>query len=158
MPAHRIGEVETALHVLPGRGDDLGEVGVLLLRAQDFEALDQRKSGVDHDGELPDEDGQQFRGNRLAGGLGAALLLLRDGGDGDAFLAQPRGHFIGVGSDALARVGLAILEFAFDYVGRHRRSPLVPSLQVNQRAPAAGASGRPVGAGRRERCSNRRRG
>jgi hypothetical protein len=40
MLAHRIGEVETALHVLAGGNDDLREMRVLLLRTQDFKALE----------------------------------------------------------------------------------------------------------------------
>ncbi len=83
VPLHRIGERRAALDVGPRLEDDLREVLVLLLVAEDVEALHQRQAGVDHDGELPREDGQVLRVDaaalRLAGRLRLGLRLR--GGD-----------------------------------------------------------------------------
>jgi hypothetical protein len=64
-----------ALDVAACLEDDGREILVLLLAAEDVQALHERQAGVDHHGELPREDGQAL-GRRLlaefAGGLDRA--------------------------------------------------------------------------------------
>ena len=80
--AHGVGEAGAALHVHAGLLEDLGEGLVLLLAAQDLEALHERQTGVDHDRELAGEDGEVLGGHAAAelrqGDLLALLLDRRD--------------------------------------------------------------------------------
>src|SRR5204862_4716320 len=68
-----------ALDVAARGEDDAGEVLVLLLGAEDLEALDEGQARVDHHRELPREDGEVLRIDRsrapLAGRLRGGLLL-----------------------------------------------------------------------------------
>jgi hypothetical protein len=57
MLAHGVGEIRARLHVLPHLDQHALEDLVVLLRAEDLQALHQGQTGVDHDGELPREDG-----------------------------------------------------------------------------------------------------
>ena len=62
---------------------------VLLLVAQDLEALDQRETGVDHHRELPGEDRDLLAADAAAQlRKGELLPLLRDGGDDDLLPAE----------------------------------------------------------------------
>ena len=70
--AHGVGQAGPALHVHARLLQDLGEVLVLLLGAQDLQALHEGQPGVDHDRELAGEDGQ------VLGGHAAAELGQRD--------------------------------------------------------------------------------
>ena len=64
--AHGVGEAGAALDVHPGLLQDLREGLVLLLAAQDLEALHERQAGVDHDRELAGEDREVLGGHAAA--------------------------------------------------------------------------------------------
>ena len=110
---HGVGQRRAAFDVRPGREDRLGEVLVFLLAAQNLEALHERQAGVDHDGELADEDRQVLRIDLLAelallGWRGGRLLLgRRDARDEHLLAAQRRDDGIGVVGDALAVDGFS---------------------------------------------------
>ncbi len=91
--------------------DGLGEVLVFFLAAQNLQALYQRQSGVDHDGELADEHRQILRIDLLAefplfrsrsSRRPGLFLGWRDARDEHLLPAQRRHDSIGVISDALA--------------------------------------------------------
>ena len=71
---HRLGQRHAAFDVGAGLQNDLREVLVLLLVAENVEALHERQAGVDHDRELPREDGEVLRRHAL----GLELARLRD--------------------------------------------------------------------------------
>ena len=73
---HRVGERRTGFDVASRLQDDGCEVLVLFLRAENVEALDERKAGVDHHRELTREDRQVLGGDLLAD-LPYLLLLGR---------------------------------------------------------------------------------
>ena len=119
--AHGVGEGGAAFHVHARLLEDLGEGLVLLLAAQDLEALDEGQTGVDHDRELAHEDGQVLGGDAASELRQDHLLaLLLDGGDQDLVPAQ-EGHdgFLVLGH-ALARNRLAVAGLAFPDVSRHQ--------------------------------------
>jgi hypothetical protein len=62
----RVRERGTGLHVLAHLEEDLLEDAVVLLRAEDLQALHERQAGVDHDRELPGEDGDLLAGDPSA--------------------------------------------------------------------------------------------
>ena len=87
------------LHVLAHGGDDLLEALVGLLSPKDLEALHHGQAGIDHDAELPGEDGQ-FLGLDPPEGLGAPRALGLDHDDLDAITLQGDGRSIlGFGDD-----------------------------------------------------------
>ena len=61
MLLHRIRQRRAAFDVAASRENDLREVLVLFLRAEDLETLHERQAGVDHDRELAREDRQVLR-------------------------------------------------------------------------------------------------
>jgi hypothetical protein len=69
---------------------------VLLVGAQNFQALHQRQAGVDHDGELPEEHGNLLDLDLAAAerGHGKFLALLPDGTRRDALLPKLRGQSV----------------------------------------------------------------
>jgi hypothetical protein len=93
---HRIGQRGAALHRGSRLQDDLGEVLVVFLVAENIEALHERQPGVDHHRELAGEHGQGLGGDllgRLAGGRLLFLLLgfrLGRGDAGDHDLVTPQ--------------------------------------------------------------------
>ena len=60
MLAHGVGKRRAAFHFSPHRLQHTCEHLVLLLLRQSLQALHQRKTRVDHDGELPGKDRQLF--------------------------------------------------------------------------------------------------
>jgi hypothetical protein len=88
---------------------------VLLVGAENLQALHQRQAGVDHDRELAEEH-RHFLDLDLAAaerGHGKFLALLPDGAGRDAFLAELGRQSIFVGGDALSlnfltRCGLSL--------------------------------------------------
>ena len=89
--AHGVGEAGAALDVHAGLLEDLGEGLVLLLAAQDLQALHEGQTGVDHDRELAHEDGEVLGGDAAAElGQGDLLALLLDRGDQDLVAPQER--------------------------------------------------------------------
>ena len=95
-----VGEGGARLHVLPDGQDDLLERLVVLLRPEDLEALHEGEARVDHDRELPREDGEAL-GVHLPGAElrdGELLAPLLDRGDLDLAPAQ-------VGDREVLRVG-----------------------------------------------------
>ena len=109
MLLHRVGERYSALDVRARRQNRLGEILVFFLIAENLEALHQRQARVDHDRELPHEDGEVLRIDLLANlallssrGRRSVLLRWRDPRD-EHLLAPERGNGGGRGvSDALA--------------------------------------------------------
>ena len=77
---------------------------VLLIRAENFQALHQRQAGVDHDGELAEEDGHFLDLDLAAAerGHGKFLALLANGAGRDAFLAELLRQSVFIGGDALS--------------------------------------------------------
>jgi hypothetical protein len=101
VPPHGVGQRRARLDVLAHLQEDLREALVLLLVREDLEALHQRQSGVDHDGELAGEDRERL-GRHPAPDLGEGDLLaaLADAGDDDVLAAQGReGDLLGVGRE-----------------------------------------------------------
>jgi hypothetical protein len=78
------------------------------------------KPGVDHDGELADED-RQVLGGHAAARLGQRdfLALLLDGGDQDVLAAEHRHDGVFVLRDALAGDRLTVLRLALVDECRH---------------------------------------
>ncbi len=98
MLAHRVGQRRAALDVGPRLQDDGGEVLVLLLGAEDLEALHEGQAGVDHHRELPREHREVLRRGLLPqlAGLGlrrrrGRLLLGRVDPRDEDLLAPERG-------------------------------------------------------------------
>ena len=58
MTTHRIRQRGAAFHGAADVRQHLLESSVLLVGRKDFETLNERQSGIDHDGELAEEDGQ----------------------------------------------------------------------------------------------------
>ena len=107
---HRVGERRARLDVGPRLQDDRGEVLVLLLRAEDVEALHERQAGVDHDRELAGEDRQVLRPTTFlpilpAFAFGRRVRLRlgrRDPRDHDLLAPQRRDRGVHRVGDALA--------------------------------------------------------
>jgi hypothetical protein len=136
---HRVGEAGTALDVHPRLLQDLAEGLVLLLAAQDLEALHERQARVDHHRELASEDREVLRGNPAAE-LGQHELapLLLHGRDQDLVAPQDLHHGFFVVGDPLAGNHLAVAGLALPDVSRHFLSSRASG------PPAALAHGRPV--------------
>ena len=82
MLLHGVGERGAALDVLTHGEEHFLEVRVVLLASQDLETLDQRQTGVDHDGELTREDRDVLAADASAElGEGNLLPFLLDAGD-----------------------------------------------------------------------------
>jgi hypothetical protein len=148
MLAHGVRERGAAFHVHARLLEDLGEGLVLLLAAQDLEALDERETGVDHDRELAHEDGQVL-GGHAASELGKdhLLPLLLHGRDQDLVPPQERHHGFLVLRRALARHRLAVAGLAFPDVSRHQDLLVGPSIDP----PDARGAGLPTEAWRGRR-------
>ena len=150
--AHGVGQAGAALHVHAGLLQDLGEGLVVLLAAQDLQALHEGQAGVDHDGELAGEDGEILGGDAAAQlGQGDLLALLLDRGDED-LLAAEQGHdgFLVVGH-ALAGDGLAFPRLALPDESGHRPPSVAPRGAWAKRSRCPPAAGWPAsGLGRRQ--------
>src|SRR5581483_9748294 len=87
---HGVGEGGAALDRGPHAVQGALERLALLVGAKDFKTLHQRQSGVDHDGELAEEDGNVLGADLASteGGQGELLALLLDGVGGNAFAQQ----------------------------------------------------------------------
>ena len=112
--AHGIGQGGSALHRGTHAVQRFLERGVLLVGRKNFQTLHQRQSGIDHDRELPEEDGDVL-GLDLPGserGKGKLLTLFAHRTGRDALTAQLLQQHILVGgypfsSDLLARCTLS---------------------------------------------------
>src|SRR5262249_21713772 len=101
--------------------EDLREVLVLLLAAQDLQALHEGQAGVDHDRELAREDGQVLRGDAAPELRERYLLaLLLDRRDQDLVAAQEGHHRFLVLRVAFPGHHLAVPGLALPDECRHR--------------------------------------
>ena len=133
--AHGVGQGRAALHRSPDAIQRLLESGILLVCSQDLETLHERQSGIDHDRELPEKDGDVF-GLDLAGAKSRKrelFPLFRDHGHGDLLLSEHRDGGVFVFSDEHALLRLAGAGAALPRIVRHLSVLLI-------RAGAGGAS------------------
>ncbi len=139
--AHRVRQAGAALDVHAGLLQDPAEGLVLLLAAQDLQALHERQARVDHDRELAREDGERLRRDAAAEPRqGHLLSLLLDRGDEDLLASEQRHHGFLVVGDLLARDGLAVARLALPDESRHR---LLPTALIGPPvAPACGSTAR----------------
>ena len=102
--AHGIGQRGAAFDGGPDAEQRLLEGRVLLVGAENLQALHQRQAGVDHDGELAEEHRHILDLDLAAAksGQGKFLALLPDGAGRDALLAELRGQSVLGGGYALA--------------------------------------------------------
>src|SRR5712664_4087488 len=120
MTAHCGCKSRTLFDVLPHLGQHLLEILVLLLLREDVQALDQRQSGIDHDGELAREDRQVLRidfaaAHQLRDSDLSALLFHRS--QSHLFATQDLLQRLAVVGDALARHDLVHPVATFKNVG-----------------------------------------
>src|SRR6266851_852655 len=122
MTAHCGCKSRTLFDVLPHLGQHLLEILVLLLLREDVQALDQRQSGIDHDGELAREDRQVLRidfaaAHQLRDSDLSTLLFHRS--QSHLFATQDLPQRLSVVGDALARHDLVHPVATFKNVGWH---------------------------------------
>ena len=105
MLAHGVGQGRAAFYRRPHRRQSLLEGRILLVGSHDFQALHQRQSGIDHDRELPEENGN-ILGLDLSGSKRRQrelLTLLTDCSRRDALAPELSGQRLLVGGVAFAR-------------------------------------------------------
>src|SRR5208337_3610656 len=112
--AHGIGQRRATFDGGPDTEQGFLKAGVLLVGAENLQALHQRQASVNHDGELAEEHGNVLDLDLAAAksGQGEFLAFLPDAAWRDALLPKLRGQPVFVGSDTLslhflARSGLS---------------------------------------------------
>jgi hypothetical protein len=105
---------------------NLVEGGVVALRRQDVEALNEGKTGVDHGRELTHEDDELFLGNGGADGNGEALALLLHFHDGELLRFQARRHHLG---------GVRLHDALANFTGSRARFPSKLSHGSSEKLP-----------------------